>query len=345
MRFYAAVGLFFAAVLPVGAAPRLVPRPGHLPRAAARRSAALPAAADPAAAALLIQMLQAENTLALSGDQTTIVARKGLDISSEQQVQRNGAHALRLDYLRPARLAGERIIDTGRFYCHLIPSQDTLEISPSRVSTLRVRVPQVIRQIKTGRLSVQQAGTDTVAGHACIILQVIAQSRPATPSQKFWIDPVNGAQLRNEQYDSAGRLRSASYFTQVSYSPVFAKDAFRLPRSGKIVSGAAPPTLTLDQVRAQAGFAVQVPTVLPSGFHYQGGSVSSRGNSAVVELRFSSGASGLSVFETPEKTGRSALPLIHPRPGVLFARRNGLKIVVIASLGNAELDNLLASLR
>ena len=298
MRFSAAVGLFFAAILPAGAAPRVLPHPGPLPRAAA----------------LLIQMLRAENTLALSGDQTTIVARKGLDISSEQQVQRNGAHALRLDYLRPARLAGEQIIDNGRFYCHLIPAQGALEVSSSRVSALRVRVPQVIRQIKTGRLLVQQVGAGAVAGHACIILQVAARSTAAAPSQKFWVDPVNGAQLRNEQYDSAGHLRSASYFTQVSYNPVFAKSTFHLPRTGRIVSGAAPPTLTLDQVRAQAGFPVQVPTTLPAGFHYQGGSVSSRGDSTVVELRFSSGASGLSVFETPGKPALSSSPPQQPPP-------------------------------
>ena len=339
MRFLAAVSLFLAAALPVGAAPRFVPHPGRSPRAAAQ------AAANPAAEALLIQMLRAENTLALSGDQTTLVVRNGLDISSEQQMQRNGAHALRLDYLRPARLAGEQIIDNGRFYCHLIPSQNTLELSPSRVSALRVRVPQVIRQIKTGRLSVQQVGTNTVAGHACIIVQVMARSASPVPSQKFWIDPVNGAQLRNEQYDSAGHLRSASYFTQVSYNPLFVKGTFHLPRTGKIVSGAAPPTLTLDQVRAQAGFPVQVPAALPASFHYQGGSVSPRGSSTVVELRFSGGASGLSVFETPGKLALLTSPPQHPRPGVLFARRNGLKIVIIASLGDAELDSLLASLR
>ena len=292
-------------------------------------------------------MLQAENSLALSGDQVTLVVQNGLDISSEQQVQREGARALRLDYVRPARLAGEQIIDNGRFYCHLIPSKDTLELSPSRIQTLRVRVPEVIQQIKSGRLIVQQIGQETVAGHVCGILEVMARSSAPVPFRKFWIDPTNGAQLRIEQYDIQGQLQSASYYTQVTYNPVFDKAVFRLPSSGgKVVTnGFAAATLTVDQVRAQAGFPVQVPTVLPEGFRYQGGSVSDKRDYRVAELRYFNGATVLSVFETPDKPGTGPAKTQHPRRGVLFGRQAGLKVVIIANLGNAELDSTLASLK
>ena len=312
-----------------------------MPRAVPQRRAV----ADPAASNLLRLMLQAENTLPLAGDQVTIVVRNGLDVSSEQQVQRNGARALRLDYVRPDRLAGEEIIDNGRFYCHLIPAKNTLELSPSRIQTLRVRVPQVIQQVKSGRLVVQQIGTDTVAGHACAVLQVIAQSTVPVPSQKFWVDPANGAQLRNEQYDSAGRLRSASYYTEITYNPVFAKTTFHIPSSGTVVTTGFPvPLLSLDEVRAQAGFPVEVPAALPGGFHYQGGSVSDRRAARVAELRFSGGAGGLSVFETPEKQPGGFQKPQHPRRGVLLGRQNGLEVVIVGNLGNAELDAVLASL-
>ena len=342
VRVSALAGLLVAGALPLQAGPS---RPVPIPHVAPQPRA-MPGSVDPAAQALLTLMLRAENSLLLSGDQVTLVVRNGLDLSSEQQVQRSGTRALRLVYLRPARLAGEEYIDNGRFLCHFVPSKNTLELSPSRVQSLRVRVPQVIRQIKSGRLLVQQVGQETVAGHACVVLQVMVRSNAAVPSQKFWVDPENGAQLRNEQYDAQSHLRSASYYTQVVYNPVFAPSTFRLPRGGRVVAaGFAPPTLTLDQVRAQAAFPIQVPAVLPTGFRFQGGSVSPRGNSQVVELRYSSGAIALSVFETPERPGLNASPPQHPRSGVLFARRNGLKIVIIANLANADLDNTLASLR
>ena len=346
-------GLSLAGALPARPAPRFVhvPRFVRVPQVvrvpqAAPQPRVMAGPVDPAARMLLRQMLQAENTLPISGDQITLVARNGLDISSEQMIQRDGARALRLDYVRPARLAGEEVIDNSRFYCHLIPAKNTLELSPSRIQFLRVRVPQVIGQIRAGRLLVQQVGQDTVAGHACTILQVMVRSSAPVPFQKFWVDPANGAQLRNEQYDSAGQLRSASYYTQIIYNPAFAKDSFRVPSSGKVVAtGFGIPNLTVDQVRAQAAFAVQVPTVLPEGFRYQGGSVSARQNTSVVELHFSNGAAGLSLFETPEKLVGGTTPPQHPRHGVLFARQNGLKVVIIANLENAALDSTLASLR
>ncbi len=335
-----------ALLTPALAGPQLPPRPAHLPRFAPPRPATT--AADPAAQDLLRRMLQAENTLPLAGNQVTLVVRDGLDVSSEQRVQRNGARALRLDYVRPARLAGELVVDDGRFYCHFVPAKDTLELSPSRVQNLRVRVPQVIQSVRSGRLAVQQAGQDTVAGHLCIILQVTPRS--GGPSQRFWVDPANGAQLRNEQYDSAGHLLSASYYTQIVYNPVFDKATFKLPAGGgKVVaSGFSAPSLTLEQVRAQAGFTVLTPSILPPGFRLQGGSVSDRRAARVAELRYVSGAGVLSVFETPDRSGggneRQARPQ-HPRRGILFGRRAGLKIVVIGNLSSAELDSVLASLR
>ncbi|MGI4790329.1 MAG: sigma-E factor regulatory protein RseB domain-containing protein [Janthinobacterium lividum] len=349
MRFLIAAGALLLTSCPLQAGPLRqalrralpvqIPHIIRLPRASANTS-------DPAAQALLRRMLQAENSLALSGDQVTLVVQNGLDISSEQQVQRDGARSLRLDYLRPIRLAGEQIIDNGRFYCHLVPSKDMLELSPSRIQTLQVRVPEVIQQIRSGQLIVQQVGEEAVAGHNCGIIQVIARSSTPVPYRKFWVDLSNGAQLRIEQYDVQGQLQSASYYTQVTYNPVFDKAAFRLPSSGKVITnGFAAPTLTLDQVQAQAGFVVQVPSALPQGFHYQGGSVSDKRSYRVAELRYFNGANSLSVFETPDKLGGEPAKVQHPRRGVLFGRQGGLKVVIIANLGNAELDAVLASLK
>lgn len=328
--------------------PRLrapVIRPPLLGRLGSGAPAAALGQSDQPAQDLLKRMLQAENSLALTGDQVTTVSRNGLDLSSEQQVQRDGARALRIDYLRPARLAGEQIIDNGRFYCHLMPAKDTLELSPSRIQSLRVRVPEVIAQIRAGRLVVQSMGRDVVAGYACEVVQASARSSAPVPWRRFWIDPTNGAQLRIEQYEADGRLQSVSYYTQVTYNPRLDAAAFRLPATGSkvVTSGFATPSLTLDQVRAQAGFPVLAPTYLPQGFTYQAGSVSEARRGRVIELRYFNGANTLSVFETPGGPGSSRMQ--HPRHGVLFGRQAGMKVVLIGNLGNGELEKALTSLR
>jgi len=322
----------------------------HLPRQSRigpRPTAPAAAQSDPAAQELLKLMLQAENSLALSGDQITTVVQNGLDISSEQLVQRNGARALRLDYLRPARLAGEQIIDNGRFYCHLIPSKDTLELSPSRIQTLRVRVPEVIGQIRAGRLIVQGSGTDSIAGHLCGIVSVAARSTSPVPWRRFWIDPTNGAQLRIEQYDAADQLQSASYYTQVTYNPVFDKAAFRVPHAGSRVvpSGFETPSLSLDQVRKQAGAALLTPTYLPDGFHFAAGSVSTRRDHRVIELRYRNGVNSLSIFQTPDTKSSTMEKNSLARRGVLIGHQGGMKVVIIGNLPEGELEKVLASLR
>jgi len=323
-------------------------RPPIRPRASARPHVGVPAGpSDQNAAKLLRKMLQAENSLSLSGDQVTTVARGGLDIASEQRVQRRGANALRIDYVRPARLAGEQIIDNGRFFCHLFPARDMLELSPSHIQSLRVRVPEVLRRVRSGGLVVSWVGRDAVAGHTCGVVRVAARGGGPVPWRRFWIDPTNGAQLRIEQYDAQGGLRSASYYTQVAYNPTFARGTFSLPHTGSrvVTSGFEAPRLTLDQARAQAGFPVAVPSYLPAGFRFQAASVSSARGRRVAELRFFNGANTLSVFETPDAQGGGPGRTKHPRHGVLFGRQPGRKVVVIGNLGNEELDKVLDSLR
>jgi len=333
-------------------APR--PKPPARLRAPVRPRASRPPHAGPHAGLsdqnaeeLLRRMLQAENSLALSGDQVTTVARGGLDIASEQQVQRRGADALRIDYVRPARLAGEQIIDNGRFFCHLVPDRDTLELSPSHIQSLRVRVPDVLQRVRSGDLVVQWVGQDVVAGHACGVVRVAARGSGPVPWRRFWIDPTNGAQLRIEQYDSRDRLQSASYYTQITYNPRFDRGTFSLPHTGSriVTSGFESPRLTLDQARAQTGFPLAVPTYLPSGFRFQAASVSDKRGRRVAELRFFNGANTLSVFETPDAQGGGPGRTEHPRHGVLFGRQPGRKVVVIGNLGDGELDRVLNSLR
>lgn len=334
----------FLLTLPLQAGPahRVLPRTPRLPKRAASASS------DPAAQALLKKMLDAENSLALSGDQITTVARGDLDLSSEQQVQRQGAKALRIDYLRPARLAGEQIVDNGRFYSHYIPSKDTLELSPSRIGTLRVRVPEILRQIKQGRLVVRSLGPDTVAGHPCMIVEVTNGGSVPAAARRFWIDPTNGAQLRIEQYAPDGKLRSASYFAQVNYAPAFSKKTFQVPTTGGKVtaSGFAPATLTLDQVQAQAGFTVPTPAYLPSGFHFSGGAISDSRRGRVVELRYvGGGATALSLFETPDKQVAAPARNERTRRGVITGRQAGMKLVLIGNLSDGELKKVLNSVK
>ena len=348
------IGLSLAASLSVGGAAlagpfhgrRQSPPPRRLLRAlGARRLFAPPivgvggqAQSDPAAAALLRRMLASENNLALSGTQVTVVSGGA---TSEQHVLRNGARALRLDYLRPPQMKGEQIVDNGRNYYHFLPEQHRWETQPSQVQSLRVRVPQVLGQVRRGELRVQMLGQDTVAGRACSVIGVTASGNSPS-ARKFWIDPTNGAQLKIEQYNAAGELLSVSYYTSVTYNPPLNGHSFDPPSGGGTVSSRPGPQPTVP-TEAQVGFAVLQPSFLPRGFHFQSASVSMFHGKKVASLRYANGLNVLSLFETPDN-GRTAINRF-PRPGVLVARRGSVKMVLVSSLGRKVLENVVNSLR
>jgi outer membrane lipoprotein-sorting protein len=290
-------------------------------------------------------MLQAERTLVLEGDQVTTVVRNGLDVSSEQHVLRDGSRAYRLDYLRPPRLAGETVVDNGQFLWHYQPSRNRLQISPSRIRRLGAGVPRVMKQVRQGTLTIQWLGQETVAGHACGIVQVQPHGSSGA-RRRFWIDLANGAQLKIEHQNASGQPQSVSYFTRVQYSPAFDRHAFDPPhpKSGVNIVPAEPktPALSWNQVQAQAGFTVLPPAYLPPGFRFQSGSITKFHKRPLVGLRYANGLNVLSVFETPD-AGAPRNP--KPRQGIVIGWQNGLKIIVIGNLDAGEMNRVLSSVR
>lgn len=329
--------------LPVFAGPRThrTPRPG-------------PAASAPESGAqgLLRRMLEAERSLPLAGSQTTTISRSGHDTTSEQRVWRNGSRALRIEYVRPPRLAGEQIVDDGRLFRRYVPATNTLEVGPSRIQRLRGRMRGVMEQITRGGLSVQALGQETVAGHTCSIIEVTPNSLAGAARRRFWIDTTNGAQLRIDQYNAAGRRVSTSFYTDVAYNPAFAKDTFRAPETPGTARIVTPqvgtPLPSVAQAQAQAGFTILQPSFLPPGFRFQSASLSDYRKSKLVALRYVNGLNVLSLFETPRPDrDRHEGPkrANHPRDGVLIGEQGALRLVLIGNLSADDMERVLASVR
>lgn len=301
---------------------------------------------------LLRRMLQAEKSLTLSGSQITTISRNGQDVTSEQRVLRNGSRAFRLEYVRPANLAGEQIVDDGRLFRRYLPATNTLEVSPSRLQRLGGRMRQVMEQITRGGLSVQSVGQETVAGRICHVIEVVPNGLAKAARRRFWVDPTNGAQLRIDQFSPAGRRVSTSFYTDVTYSPTFARDAFRAPKTPGTVRTVTPQVGTrlpsVAQAQAQAGFNVLQPAFLPPGFRFQSASISDYRKNKLVALRYVNGMNTFSLFETPRPaTARPEEPkrAHHPRNGVLTGEQGNLRLVLIGNLDGEDMERVLASVR
>lgn len=365
-RQMARTGLTLAllsSALAVGAQPAGKLRPPHTDHHRGEKRFFAPAntggrplqnAPDAGARDLLRQMLQAERTLLLSGNQITTITRDGRDITSEQRVVRNGSHAFRLEYVRPPRLAGEQIVDNGRFFWHYIPARNTLEFSPtSRINRQRQRIPEVMEQIQRGDLQVKVQGQDTVAGHACTIIEVAPTGLSRAPRRRFWIDPTNGAQLRIDQLDAAGKRVSSSYYTAVTYNPTLDKEAFRPPKTPKDTQFVTPqigtPAHSVAEAQTQAGFPVLQPSFLPTGFRFQSAFVSDYRGKKLVALRYVNGLNVLSLFETPlppnSRPDAPAGKINHARHGVLVTVQDGLRLILVGNLSPEDMQQVMSSVR
>ncbi len=302
---------------------------------------------DPSSVALLKQMLQAGNTLALSGNQTLTVIQHGRRLTSEIFVIHNGSHASHVEYRRPASLAGEIIVDNGRMHWHYIPSTKTLEISPARRQQRRMRPAEVMNAVRRGAIVVSTVGNETVAGHPCRILQVSA-SQVSAPWRRFWVDPTNGAQLKTEEYDNSGNLSQVSFYTSLTYNPPIDNRDFQAPHVPSSVRIVAPETGTLlsslDQAQTQAGFTLLRPAYLPPGFHFKAAEIEDYQGNKLADLHFNNGLNVISLFETPARGLIQNNRVEKPRQGMQQAWQNGLHIVLVGSLSPDEMNKIITAL-
>jgi hypothetical protein len=294
-------------------------------------------------------MLQAEQSLVLSGEQVTTIARDGRSWTSEQHIWRNGSRAIRLEYIKPPELAGEVTVDNGRLYWDYLPARNTEQVGPSRLQRLGGRVGRVMSQIRGGDLVVQWVGQETIAGRPCSVIDVMAPGQGQTPRRRFWIDPANGAQLRIDQFAASGQRVSTSYFTEVTYSPVLDNSVFREPKPLRPVrtvpAEIAQRLPSIPAAQAQIGFPIQQPSYLPTGFHFDGAAVSDFRGNKLVALRYVNGLNVLSLFETPLPSNArpKASGMRRPRRGVLMSQQGGLRLILVGNLAPDEMEKVMGS--
>lgn len=348
----AAAASLLVCLLPILAAGPVRAQSGHPlwrflhPGAQQAHPRRLPAQVDPAAAALLQAMLQAEKDLVITGVQVTTLYQPNRSITSVQAITKNGDRAYRMDYQSPPGLAGQVLVDNGQVEWHYFPRRKTIDVNPSRLASLRQRMGPVLRALRQGTLNVQLQGQDQIAGHAVRIVQVSGVG-PFAGIRRYWIDPENGAQLKIEIYGPGGQIASTSYYTQVSYFPPLGHAAFappRVPADTKVTTATPRQTLAAVPADSQAGFHVLQPAYLPANFKFQTASQTQIGGEPLIGIQYGDGINVLSLYETPERRPQPD-KIARPRPGVLLVRSKGIRLIVIGNLAQPELRKIAQSLK
>jgi len=302
--------------------------------------------------ALLERMLDAEKHLAFSGDQITTLYRPERTFSATQSIERIGDHDLKLEYNSPQQVAGDVYVDNGKVAWDYIPASKKLEVGVSGLDRFRQRSEKILESLNSHELSVQVIGQDTVAGQSATIIQV-TDSAHAWGEHKYWIDNATGAQLKIQSFGGLGQLISETSFTKISYQPSFDRSDFgppkvgddvvtvpMIPRGSQTVSG-----LPTD---VECGFTPLLPSFVPAGFNFQSALVMPIEGQKLVGLTYTNELLTLSIFEQPIDT-KPGKPTPRndfrtPRQGVLTAKFNGYRFIVIGSLPEDVMEQIVQSM-
>jgi hypothetical protein len=155
------------------------------------------------------------------------------------------------------------------------PAGPRLPFGPGLPLFLRPGHDQWKRKIKDAALAVRnyeivRAGTDTVAGRACEVLEVKARYE-GRPSYRVAIDAENRFPLRYEVL-SNGRPVFETWFSEIEYRPDLPPRAFD-ERSRPNWLKVSQEEVAADRMTQAAGFSVLRPSSLPRGFELRGSEV------------------------------------------------------------------------
>ncbi|MDR3707016.1 MAG: hypothetical protein P4L33_01850 [Capsulimonadaceae bacterium] len=311
---------------------------------------------DPDAQAyqLVATMLSAQRELSYSGEQVTVIYNDTGPInSSEQTVIHDGLRGSRIEYHSPARLAGESRGDNGKFLWHYIAQKREVQQLPSALDRLRTEIRKAEVSLKRRAIACRFMGEETVAGRRAAVVQVSSTapgSGVAPGTRRFWIDPVNGAQLRIMIFGPTGNPASDSYFTQITYNPVIAADAFDPPAvGGRSQSTAEVPIKSLRHVPEGVipvlGFDVLEPAYLPPGYRFENGQIFQYKGSQAFGMRYVNGITVMSLYQVRAPNERKRDQFRINRPGMLTGFRGGIQVVLLGNLDTVELTRVFQSLR
>jgi outer membrane lipoprotein-sorting protein len=138
-----------------------------------------------------------------------------------------------------------------------------------------------------------------VAGRPAMLL--VLQSTSGQVRKRLWIDKSTFVVLRSEEYDTAGRVESASSFRRIEYVDSLSPSLFKRPcnshgRTQRIETA----TMTEAELSKIVGFTISKPAYVPVGYKPEGYRVYNCpcgcGHKAAY-TRFTNGLNSISVFE------------------------------------------------
>jgi len=264
----------------------------------------------------------------------------------------------RLEKVSPRGDQEEILITSGREKLHYFIKQGVLirEIiqgEQQNFDPLRKNL-DLVRQ----NYSIETIGESQVGRHKVIRVQFNPRFS-GRPQQEIWIDPEAGLSLRSEIYGEGGKLSTLESFSEIEINPSIPAAALRinLPEKVRKADFIVYPQPDLAAAARSFGEQIFLPDSLPAGFVLKGIVVNRIGSNSRLQLVYSDGLTGLSVFQEKYRPNvETAVGLTPLKDSGFFAvsrgltqllafLRGNLKIVLVGEIGKNEINQIAESLK
>lgn len=206
------------------------------------------------------------------------------------------------------------------------------------------------------------AGRDRVADREAYSLTV----RPKDSSRirkRLWMDKQTFVILRQEEYDSHGRLQSSTRFSSIRFARGFPDRLFEPPTAeARITERRSSAAMPIARLSDRLGFSVREPGYVPAGYKLDGARLFECPCECPHQsayLRYSNGLNSISVFEAKAGSGCRAGSGCGRQQGptgrceikradcgeITQFERHGVEFVVVADVDSRELRKVADSLR
>jgi len=245
-------------------------------------------------------------------------------------------------YLAPPMIKGRRILDNGKLRIEYIPGMNNPKHSSSLNSSLARKRREKSLNLILANYTISQLPDEYIAGREVYVISLVPQY-PGSPGLKRWIDKETFLPLKQERYNSEGKLTFSSQFTEIHFGkkiseeelndiPESVKDKGILPRH-QVVSD-------IEELKEISRFPLSFPKYLPSGYSFQEGVLLNGGQR--VALTYTNGLETIVLFQGPpinlKIQGDREMPF-----GTKFWTDKGKTFVLIANISEEELTKIMES--
>jgi len=306
--------------------------------------------------------MEPEKTLSLSLEAQFQVNAEG---TKETQVYRQeGSYIIRAKiiyrkpdfsyilYLAPPMIKGRRILDNGKLRIEYIPGMSNSKYSSSLNSSLARKRREKSLNLILANYTISQLPDEYIAGREVYVISLILQYS-GSPGLKTWIDKETFLPLKQETYNSEGKLTFSSQFTEIHFGKKISEEELNdIPKSVKDRRFLPPHQVISDieELKEISRFSLSFPKYLPSGYSFQEGVLLNGGQR--VALTYTNGLETIVLFQSPPITVKTEDNRQIPFGGVLskmgvktkFWTDKGKTFVLIADICEEEFNKIKESI-